>query len=170
MAAADEPRPRACGIRLAQRRASPGGWPSNISNVCRMARTTRCASPAFAVSDPSPATAMDRPPAVTRASTTSCRDTARPRLSNPGPRLALVAGTRTLTARSVIETVRHQARPTSSQAEGGGGRAGVGGDGGRGRGAGQGPVRVLQAVAGDRADHPGPGRDLAGLTGAQQAG
>ena len=44
------------------------------------------------------------------------------------------------------------------------------GNGGRGGGTGEGPVGVLEAVAGDGADHPGAGRDLAGGAGLEQAG
>ena len=55
---------------------------------------------------------------------------------------------------------RHQVR--SREAEGGGGHPGVGGDRRRGGRARQRPVRVLQAVAGDRADHARAGRDRPG--------
>src|ERR1039457_6422996 len=65
-----------------------------------MARTTRWASPAAAVSLPSPDTSTPSPPLVPRATATSYRDSARPRASKPGPRLALLAGARTTTGLS----------------------------------------------------------------------
>ena len=71
IAAADEPSPRPCGIAFTQRRAIPGGCPPIAPKAARMARTTRCCSPAAAVSLPSPDTSMASPPSVTRASTSS---------------------------------------------------------------------------------------------------
>ena len=53
-AAADEPSPRPCGIPFVQRSTRPAGWPPMASNAARIARTTRCRSPAAAVSSPSP--------------------------------------------------------------------------------------------------------------------
>ena len=104
IAAAEEPRPRPCGIRFTQRSPSPGGWPPVTANAARIARTTRWSSPAPARSAPSPEISMDSPDSQTHASTSSCRLSASPSASKPGPRLALVAGTRTRTM-SVVQAI-----------------------------------------------------------------
>ncbi|SQD96030.1 hypothetical protein FMEAI12_3430010 [Parafrankia sp. Ea1.12] len=96
IAAADEPRPRPCGIRFTQRSASPGCAHSSSSKVARIARTTRCASSAGTASGPT--TSMESPDGVSRTDTSSYSPSARPSASKPGPRLALVAGTRRRTA------------------------------------------------------------------------
>ena len=100
IAAAEEPRPRPCGIEFTQRSPSPGGCPPVTANAARMARTTRWSSPASARSAPSPEISMESPDSLIQASTSSYRVRASPSASKPGPRLALVAGTRTRTAPS----------------------------------------------------------------------
>ncbi len=98
MAAEEEPRPRPCGMRLAQTISRPRGWPPSRSNAVRSERTSRWLSSRGSVSPPSPAMSMCSPESATRTTTSSYRPSERPRASKPGPRLALVAGTRTLTA------------------------------------------------------------------------
>ena len=92
MAADDEPRPRLCGIRLVQARCSPGGETSIAAKVASIERTTRWRSSSGTSPAPSPATCTSSPSA-TSATRVSASSRAIPRQSNPGPRLALVAGT-----------------------------------------------------------------------------
>ena len=62
-----------------------------------MARTTRWLSSSGSSPAPAPVTVTRQPAAVTRALTSSYSASARPSESKPGPRFALVAGTRTRT-------------------------------------------------------------------------
>ena len=106
MAAEDDPRPRPCGIRLTHCSAMPAGWPPSRSKAARMARITRCDSSVGTVCAPSPATSIrTRRSPMARATTSSCRSRASPNASKPGPRLALVAGTRTSTWPVPISTI-----------------------------------------------------------------
>src|SRR5689334_10198296 len=89
--------------------------------------------------------------------------------SNPGPRLALLAGTRTSTerpggtrfTRSALEPERRGCREGVDRHAGGDDLSPVGGA--------QRPLGVLQAVPGDGADDPGPRRHEAGLVAREQA-
>jgi len=96
IAAEDEPRPRPCGIRLTQCTRSPGGWPPRRSNAARRDLTTRCVSSQGTDPAPSPSTVTSSPDPVTSTVTSSRSSSASPNASKPGPRLALVAGGRTV--------------------------------------------------------------------------
>ena len=77
----------------------------------------------------------------------------------PGPRLALVAGTRTRTG---PRGSGHRPQATTAEAERGRRGVGVGRHGARLGRTGDGPVGVLEAVAGDGADDPLAARDVPG--------
>src|SRR3569833_3649634 len=167
VAAEEEPSPRACGMRLTQRIRSPGAAVPPMSPYAeRSVRAIRSSSPRPAVSSPSPLTSIDRPDPAISTSTSSCRLRASPSASKPGPRFALVAVTRTLT--TYVKEAPSPAR--SRELQRGGGGVGVHRDRERRRRAGDRPVRVLQAVAGDRADDELPGPDEILVAGLQQAG
>ena len=104
---------RRCRRRWRPRRSrGPGragcGWRRRPRGraAARPAGRRRCAGSvraggsrrAAASSAPSPAMSMCSPESATRTTTSSYSPRARPRASKPGPRLALVAGTRTRTA------------------------------------------------------------------------
>src|SRR5207247_3863666 len=98
IAADDEPRPRACGMALSQVSSSPAGWSTpSRPNAASIDRTARCDSSAASSPAPSPRTVTRTLVPDTRAVTSSHRHSASPKASKPGPRLALVAGTRTRT-------------------------------------------------------------------------
>ena len=101
-AAAEEPRPRAKGMRLSERKSRRPG--RRRGRTCRAAWTSRLLSPRGSVPAPSPAistTAGPRPSISSRVSSLR-RSRARPRQSNPGPRLLVEAGTETLTRARVF--------------------------------------------------------------------
>ena len=98
-AAAEDPRPRECGMTLWQVIFRPRTVAPASRRPARTARTTRCRSSSGTSPSPSPWTMTSRPESVASTSTTSVKSTARPRVSNPGPRFAEEAGTVTLTAR-----------------------------------------------------------------------
>src|SRR4051812_18028356 len=157
IAAADDPRPRLCGMRLAHTISSPRGLLASRSSVARSERTTRLRALRATVAAPTPATSTVRPgSSVTRTTTSSYRPRARPSASKPGPRLALVAGTRTRTgaARNVDlwRAIRSALQPERVR-----GRGHVSGDGQRRGCTRDGPVRILQPVAGHGADNAGAG-------------
>ena len=98
-AAADEPSPRPCGIRLWHTRCRPGL--RRADEVERGPQRADHQVP-LVVGHLAGTLARDldaRRPAsrAARTSSSSCSPRARPSASNPGPRLALVAGTRTRT-------------------------------------------------------------------------
>src|SRR5690348_5105646 len=90
--------------------------------------------------------------------------------SKPGPRLALLAGTRTSTerpggtrlTRSALQPERLGSRERIDRHPGGDDVSPVG--------RAQRPLRVLEAVAGHGADDAGTGRNEAGLVAREQAG
>ena len=99
IAAADDPRPRPCGILLAHTRSRPRGRPPNAVNPLSIALATRCRWSRGTPSAPSPWTSTRIPASSeTWATTSSYRARAAPNASKPGPRLAEVAGTRTRVA------------------------------------------------------------------------
>ena len=98
-AAADDPRPRECGMSLRQNTFSPAAATPAAARPRSMARTTRCDESSGTWPAPSPSTSMVRPDSVVSTSISSYRLSARPRLSNPGPRFALDAATTALAAR-----------------------------------------------------------------------
>src|SRR3954453_9665474 len=153
IAAADEPRPRPCGIRLAQTTSNPRGRPPSRLNASYIALTTRLRALRATLAAPMPATSTVRPgSSVTRTTMSSYSESARPSASNPGPRFALVAGTRTRTgaARNVDFSF---AIGSATQSECCGGGLDVGRDRLRSGRTGDRPLRVLQPVARDSADH-----------------
>ena len=105
MAAADEPRPRSSGMRLVNRKRRPAGSESRAN-----ARTARFVPSAGSSPAPSPSTTTPSP-SVTSSSFQ--RPSATAAQSNAGPRLAEVAGARTITTRPC----RHSrtARPPRSR-------------------------------------------------------
>ena len=112
------------------------------------------------------ALALDRRPAGPAAgrrgaTRSSCRPRAQAEASKPGPRLALVAGTRTSTRVAGAQLAgrsRQPSRPSGRRDADGVDRHAHRLDLGPASRA-QGPLRVLQAVAGDRADDASaPGR------------
>ena len=94
IAAADEPRPRPCGMALSWRSAKPLGFPPICSKPSIIALITRLFLSFFTSSWPSPVISISN-----SASSKICaayisrKSRARPKQSNPGPRFALVAGT-----------------------------------------------------------------------------
>ena len=149
--------PAGCCWRSAAR--SPGGGQPSRSKAARMARTTRCARRAGSSPAPSPATSTASPRRRDLRLDVVVAGQRQPERSRtPGPRLALVAGTRTRTGAAGTS-----AAIGGPQARGcAGGRGGVHRDRRRRRRAGDRPLRVLEAVAGDRADHAWPRLELAG--------
>ena len=147
IAAADEPRPRPCGIRLAQTSSSPRGWPPSASKVGAhrphdqvplVARRRRSA--------PSPATSTVDRSSATRTTTSSYRPSARPSASKPGPEVGAGGGHPDLAAGAAAE--RRPAAPALSQPVRAATAAACASTGtviGVGR-AGDRPLRVLQAV------------------------
>src|SRR6478735_690453 len=71
MAADEEPRPRPCGMRLAQTISRPWGCPPSRSKAVRRERTSRWFSSRGSVSAPSPAMSMCSPESATRTTTSS---------------------------------------------------------------------------------------------------
>src|SRR4051794_25393809 len=158
MAAAEEPSPLPCGITFSARSRSPPALNPAVPSVSRTVRIIRWVSSVGSEEDPSPATwARKTPSSVVSSVTVSYRPRARPRLSNPGPRLALVAGTCTLTHCPALTTARSKILKASLlQAQGCRHADDVEvdlhrGDLGPVRGA-QRPLRILQPVAGDGDD------------------
>src|SRR5690349_7683168 len=92
-AAADDPNPRECGISLRQRTLRPLAVTPAACRPCSMARTTKCVASSGTWPAPSPSTSIVRPESVVSTTISSYRLSARPRLSKPGPRLALEAAT-----------------------------------------------------------------------------
>ena len=92
-AAADEPSPRECGMSLRQRTFRPAARHPAARRPRSIARTTRCSESSGTWPAPSPSTSTVRPESVVSTMISSYRLSARPRLSKPGPRLALDAAT-----------------------------------------------------------------------------
>ena len=171
IAAAEEPSPRPCGMRLAQTTASPRGWPPSRPNAARMrlddqvllvGRTVARALArdldveARLVGDLATTEVVARPaPGRTRRS--------------PGPRFARVAGTRTRTAwaRNIGAAIGglRPARPSTAAAA----SASAGTVTGAGAPA-MAQSRVLEAVAGDGADDRLAGSSRPAAWRLQQAG
>ena len=98
MAAALLPSPRASGMRLRHDMDSGTGSSPAASKAARAARYTRLSSAALRESAPSPSTRTTGSEAALMQ-TSFHQSKAMPRQSKPGPRLAVVAGTRTETDR-----------------------------------------------------------------------
>src|ERR1700744_6279064 len=109
---------------------------------------------------------MSTPSSPTTGTTSSWRSRASASASKPGPRFALVAGTRTW-----AEPPRNAGRAMSvDQPKLGRRRVRVDQDGLGLRGPGDRPLRVLEPVAGDGADHGRTGRQPTVRRGHQQTG
>src|SRR4029079_4127347 len=145
-AAADEPSPRSSGIRFTPWSATAGTMPPPTRAACAISFETM--SVPSVGSSPAPCPSHVTPCAASVSTVTSFhRSRAKPKQSNPGPRLAEVAGTRAVSF-------------TTSQAELSGDGRRVRRDGRGLRGAGDGPLRILEPVSGQHADHGGAPREL----------
>ena len=82
-----------------QRTTSPGALTPRACSPRSTARTTRCSASSGTWSAPSPSTSTTRPESIVSRTISSMRFSARPMLSNPGPRLALDADTTALATR-----------------------------------------------------------------------
>ena len=158
-AAADEPSPRSSGIRLTPWSATPGTMapPARGRVRDRPSRPCRCRRSGSSSGALAPPTSTPGARRRCRRVTSFHRSSARPKQSNPGPRFAEVAGTRAVSF-------------TASEAELRGDGRGVGGDGRGLRRAGDRPLRVLQTVTGQHADHGGAARELPVGVQVEQAG
>src|SRR5262249_28827642 len=92
-AAAEEPRPREWGMMLRHFTIRPCARSPEAARPRSTARTTRWSGLSGTCPEPSPSTSTTSPDSVVSTTISSYNPTARPRLSNPGPRLALDAGT-----------------------------------------------------------------------------
>ena len=141
------------------------------SSAARIARTTRCASSRGTSPAPSPSTPTSRPRAAgRRPRARRAGPSASPSASKPGPRLALVAGTRTRDGVGPDGSVapRSASSPSAPAAASGVDRHRV--DRTSAPPASSAHSRVLEAVAGDGADDASAGRQPARLGGSQQPG
>src|SRR5215470_4914864 len=98
-AAALEPRPRLGGIRFTQRRITPWKGRPASSKAWRTARATTLSAPVGSAPAPSPST-VTATRSLSSAVTSLWSPSASPSTSKPGPMLADVAGTRTVTRTS----------------------------------------------------------------------
>src|SRR5271163_3885665 len=86
-------------MKLRQRTTRPAALTPAACRPRSMARTTKCSGPSGTWSAPSPSTVTSKPESVVSTTISSQRLNARPRLSKPGPRLALDADTTELATR-----------------------------------------------------------------------
>ena len=142
-AAALDPMPRPIGIRFTHAKCTPvAGTPSSAHDFAYATVTRLCAGSCSAAGASRPASTLIGPGRCS-ARMSFCSWRASARMSNPGPRLATLAGTATRTrTRSDLDGARQGAR--------------VRGDLGDRRQRRLNCARVLQTVAGEHADRMGP--------------